>query len=181
MEMLHKILCSLLILSAIMASFSINPVESVLFLILCFCISGCILFMFNVEFLALVYIVVYVGAVAVLFLFVIMMLNVKAKTGLFERILNFKLDLRFLVIVSCLISVISVLNTGLSNVFSSEIVKHDVNFINLIDSLYNIDIFGQVLFNYYTVHFLFAGLVLLVALVGSILITLNCKNSNFRI
>jgi NADH-quinone oxidoreductase subunit J len=56
---------------------SVNPVESVLFLILSFCNAAAILFLFNAEFLGLIFMIIYVGAIAVLFLFVIMMLNIK--------------------------------------------------------------------------------------------------------
>jgi NADH:ubiquinone oxidoreductase subunit 6 (subunit J) len=51
--------------------------HSVLFLILTFCCAACILFLFSVDFLGLVFIMIYVGAVAILFLFVVMMLDVK--------------------------------------------------------------------------------------------------------
>ena len=77
MEILHFFLCSLLILSGFWVSVSLNPIESVLFLILAFCNTAAILFIFNVEFLGLLFIIIYVGAVAVLFLFIIMMLNIK--------------------------------------------------------------------------------------------------------
>jgi NADH:ubiquinone oxidoreductase subunit 6 (subunit J) len=56
--------------------------HSVLFLILTFCCAACILFLFSIDFLGLVFIMIYVGAVAILFLFVVMMLDVK--TSLFE-------------------------------------------------------------------------------------------------
>ena len=63
--------------SAIMVISARNPVHSVLFLILVFCNSAGLLILLEAEFLALLFIVVYVGAIAVLFLFVVMMLNVK--------------------------------------------------------------------------------------------------------
>jgi NADH-quinone oxidoreductase subunit J len=58
-------------------SVSKNPIEAVLFLILSFCLAAGISFIFHAEFLGLIFIIVYVGAIAVLFLFVIMMLNIK--------------------------------------------------------------------------------------------------------
>ncbi len=77
MKDFHSILCLLLFFSGLMVAFSTNPVESVLFLILAFCNAAAILFIFHAEFLGLIFIIIYVGAIAVLFLFVIMMLNVK--------------------------------------------------------------------------------------------------------
>ena len=77
-EYILFIIFSLLtIFSSIMVVNSTNPVHSVLFLILAFCNSAAIILSMGVEFLGLVFIVVYVGAIAVLFLFVVMMLNVK--------------------------------------------------------------------------------------------------------
>jgi NADH-quinone oxidoreductase subunit J len=80
MDFLHFFLCFLLLGSGLLMCTSINPVESVLFLILAFCNAAAILFLFNTEFLGLIFIIIYVGAIAVLFLFVIMMLNIKNKT-----------------------------------------------------------------------------------------------------
>jgi len=65
------------VLSALMVISARNPVHSVLFLILTFFNSSGILLLLNAEFLALIFIIVYVGAIAVLFLFVVMMLNIK--------------------------------------------------------------------------------------------------------
>ena len=65
------------LLSAIMVISSRNPVHSVLFLILAFCGSSGLLILIEAEFMAMIFIVVYVGAIAVLFLFVVMMLNIK--------------------------------------------------------------------------------------------------------
>lgn len=65
------------VLSAFFVIFSKNPVFSVLFLIFTFTNVSCLLFLFNFEFLPVIFLIVYVGAIAVLFLFVLMMLNIK--------------------------------------------------------------------------------------------------------
>ena len=77
MLFLHSFLTFLLLFSSVFVLISENPVHSVLFLILTFCNAAAILLLLNVEFLGLIFIIVYVGAIAVLFLFVVMMLNVK--------------------------------------------------------------------------------------------------------
>ena len=74
---LHYFFITILLLSSLFVLISQNPVHSVLFLILAFCNASGILFLFNAEFLGLVFIIIYVGAIAILFLFVVMMLNVK--------------------------------------------------------------------------------------------------------
>jgi NADH-quinone oxidoreductase subunit J len=178
MEQLHLLLCIALLFCGLMAAFSVNPVESVLFLILAFCISGSILFIFNAEFLGLLYIIVYVGAVAVLFLFIIMMLNVKIRENLIEKIIYGKHNM-FLFILFFSYPIFLLVFLTLQSVFAgNSIANVTFNELFLIDSLYNIDVFGQVLYNNYVIYFLFAGIVLLVALVGSIVLTLRFNKVN---
>lgn len=173
MQFLHSILCLLLILSGLMVAFSANPVESVLFLILTFFNAGAILIMFNAEFLGLIFIIVYVGAIAVLFLFVVMMLNVKIHENIFTKLFskNFRnsiLALFFIYLVSVILFVY------LNSIFHSQNVNTEFNnSAVLFDTLNNIDVLGQVLYNYYLICFLVAGLILLVALIGAIVLTLR--------
>jgi NADH-quinone oxidoreductase subunit J len=77
MELLIYFLEILGIVSSIMVIGFKNPVHSVFYLIVTFCISACLLLTLTVDFLSIIFIVVYVGAIAVLFLFVVMMLNIK--------------------------------------------------------------------------------------------------------
>jgi NADH-quinone oxidoreductase subunit J len=77
MEQLHFLLGFLVCTTGLFVFLSLNPVHSVLFLILTFFNSSLILLLINAEFLALTFVIVYVGAIAVLFLFVVMMLNLK--------------------------------------------------------------------------------------------------------
>lgn len=176
MKFLHSILCLLLFLSGLMVAFSANPVESVLFLILTFFNAGAILIMFNAEFLGLIFIIVYVGAIAVLFLFVIMMLNVKIHENIFSKL--FSKNFRNIIIALFFVYLVSVvLFVYLKSIFHSQNLPLDMNNAALlIDSLNNIDVLGQVLYNYYLVCFLVAGLILLVALVGAIILTLRFNN-----
>ena len=78
---LHDLLFFLLVVFGLISSMMVvltkNPVFSILFLILCFCDVSCMLFLLEIEYLPLMFLVIYVGAIAVLFLFVIMMLNIK--------------------------------------------------------------------------------------------------------
>ena len=175
MEILHFFLCSLLILSGLWVSISLNPIESVLFLILAFCNTAAILFIFNVEFLGLLFIIIYVGAVAVLFLFIIMMLNIKNPNdsvlnisylkSIYDKIKIFVFS--FLVIVLFLF---------LQNTFQQDtflFFDKNFDFFSIFDRLNNIDVIGQVLYNYFIICFLLAGLVLLISLIGAIVLTLR--------
>ena len=157
-------------------SISINPIESVLFLILAFFNAAAILFLFHAEFLGLIFIIIYVGAIAVLFLFVIMMLNIKNPK---KDQVNFSI---FTKIFIFLISVFGIITCFLllKNVFFNDdyyLFEQSSNVFVFIDSLNNIDIMGQALFNYYLVAFLLAGIILLIALIGAIVLTLRFNNT----
>jgi NADH-quinone oxidoreductase subunit J len=162
------------ILSAISVISSQNPVHSVLFLILAFCNSAAILLAMGVEFLGLIFIVVYVGAIAVLFLFVVMMLNVKMShksSGLYS-----------LMPVGGFV--------GLTLFFELGLVLKQSNFSSLsnignyvytdwlqFDSINNLEAFGQVLYTYYVYYFLLAGVILLIAILGAIVLTMQVQTN----
>lgn len=172
MIFLHKFLCFIMLLSGFLVSFSTNPIESVLFLILTFCNATAILFIFNAEFIGLTFIIIYVGAIAVLFLFVIMMLNIKNNSGLTLKYNLFS----FLVYFSFFYFFSFSIFLCIKKVFYQQetfLIEQENNLLLLVDSLNNIDIMGQFLYNYYLVCFLLAGLILLIALVGSIVLTLR--------
>lgn len=177
MAVLHSFLCLLMFISGLLVCFSKSPIESVLFLILCFCNAAGILFIFNVEFLGLIFIIIYVGAIAVLFLFVIMMLNIKNKddlqtnknNGIFS-FLYFALFYFFSFSLFLFIKKIF---------YQSEVflLESKYNIFMYFDNLNNIDVMGQYLFNYFLVCFLIAGLILLIALIGAIVLTLRFNNT----
>jgi NADH-quinone oxidoreductase subunit J len=165
MKILHTFLITISIFSSFLIFLSNNPVHSVLFLIFTIINSSIILFLFNAEFLGLIFIIIYVGAIAILFLFVVMMLNVKIVK------LNFLSFLPLIIIVSFI---------GFFNIFTLlEFLFTEYDFLDfnsytiLIDNLSNIDVIGQSLYNYYISVFLIAGFILLVAMIGAICLTLK--------
>lgn len=179
MELLHILLCSLLIVCGFLVIMSQSPVESMISLILMFCISGVLLFIFNSEFLGLTFVIIYVGAIAVLFLFIIMMLNIKKTISSSNEKNALIVFSSVLVLIFASISAYElffaestsnffIYGEGLDN-------KYLVNESNqaAYDSLNNITVLGQSLFNYYSLSFLLAGLVLLIALVGAVVLTVN--------
>ncbi len=171
MTIVHNLICSVLLISGFLVAFSTNPIQSVLFLIATFCSAGAILILFHSEFFGLVFIIIYVGAIAVLFLFVIMMLNVKNDNENVHLFGNKNLELGVLAVV--FYSFFIVLKLNLQKFFSKEstLITTEDNFF--LDSLNNIDVLGQVMYNYYFVCFLFAGLLLLIALLGAVVLTLK--------
>lgn len=76
-EFIFFALASMIFVSGLLVIFSKNPVQSVLFLVVVFCLSAQLFVLLEVDFLAMVLIIVYVGAIAVLFLFIVMMLNIR--------------------------------------------------------------------------------------------------------
>lgn len=75
--LLFDLFASIALISAAMVIVSRNPIHSVIFLILVFCNAAGLLILLKIEFIAMMFLIIYVGAIAVLFLFVVMMLNIK--------------------------------------------------------------------------------------------------------
>jgi len=153
-----------------------DPIESVLFLILGFCYAAAILFIFHAEFLGLIFIIIYVGAIAVLFLFVIMMLNIKHQKRQ-DKQFNYIIQFLGFFIANIVCVFFWFLTEKAFDITDSFVVEQNNSVAILIDDLNNIDVMGQYLFNYFSVCFLLAGIILLIALVGSIILTLRFNNS----
>ena len=155
------------VLSALMVISARNPVHSVLFLILSFVNASGLFVLLGAEFLAMILVVVYVGAVAVLFLFVVMMLDinfVKLREG-FLQYLPFGALLGIVLIIEL---GILFLTRSFSENSLSKFVKSPV-----MNDVENTKLIGQVLYTDYFYLFQISGLILLVAMVGSITLTLR--------
>jgi len=146
-----------------------NPVHSVLFLILAFFNAAGLFILLGAEFLAMILVVVYVGAVAVLFLFVVMMLDVDF-AELREGFLQY-LPIGGLVGIILLIELILVLGGVL--VSPGEIGGAAPT--PPADQVTNVGAIGALLYTRYILYFQMAGLILLVAMVGAIVLTLRHK------
>jgi len=156
--------------SAFMVIASRNPVHSVLFLILAFVNAAGLFMLAGAEFLAMLLIVVYVGAVAVLFLFVVMMLDVDF-AELREGFLQY-LPVGMLVGVIVLIELLMVIGTF---VLSPGAAAEAVQPIPDMGQVSNIRALGDILYTKYVFHFQVSGMILLVAMVGAIVLTLRHK------
>ena len=154
--------------SAVMGIVSRNPVHSVLFLILAFVNAAGLFVLMGAEFLAMILIVVYVGAVAVLFLFVIMMLDVDF-TELREGFIEY-LPIG-LVIGGVFLAELLLVGGGW--VISPNVAKSITSAIP--SNVSNTEALGLVLYTKYIHYFQLAGMVLLVAMVGAIVLTLRHK------
>lgn len=152
--------------SAFMVVSSRNPVHSVLFLILAFVNAAGLFLLLGAEFLAMLLIVVYVGAVAVLFLFVVMMLDVDFA----EFRQGFQNYLPIGALIGLIFAVELLLVVG-AWVIDPQIVKNPVAAIPA--DVTNTEALGRVLYTQYIYYFQAAGLVLLVAMIGAIVLTLR--------
>ena len=147
---------------AVMVISSRNPVHSVLFLILAFFNSGALFVMLGAEFLAMMLVIVYVGAVAVLFLFVVMMLNInysQIKDG-FQKYY----PIGSLIGLILFIEIILMINSD------NVLVNQKESFANNVPNTHQI---GAILYTDYIYIFQISGLILLVAMVGAITLTLR--------
>jgi NADH-quinone oxidoreductase subunit J len=156
--------------SAFMVIAAKNPVHSVLFLILAFVNAAGLFLLMGAEFLAMILIVVYVGAVAVLFLFVVMMLDVDF-AELREGFLNY-LPVGALVGIVFLVELLLVVGAW---VIAPGIPKTITSPIPAADVISNTEALGLVLYTRYVYYFQAAGMVLLVAMIGAIVLTLRHK------
>lgn len=152
-------------------SFSIfivdNLIHSVFLLILLFLTSSFILFLMQVDFLGFAFIIIYVGAIAVLFLFVIMMINIKNIEN--TKAKSFKL----FILICCCCGIF--FNQWSFFFYHSNLLYWDLNISRLFDSFDNIFLISKLLYSFYNFSFLIAGLILLVAMLGAILLTMNFK------
>ena len=154
-----------IIISALMVIFSRDPINSVLFLIFSFVNAAGIFLLAGAEFLALILVIVYVGAVAVLFLFVVMMLNVaKQKNTWFKSSTNSAhIPIGLLVSIIIFFEVIIVIGGWkYKPELSNKIVVSDIT---------NTHSIGNVLYTDYIHLFQLSGMVLLVAMIGAIVLT----------
>jgi len=158
------------IASAVMVVGARNPVHSVLFLILAFFNAAGLFVILGAEFLAMILVVVYVGAVAVLFLFVVMMLDVDF-VELRQGFLNY-LPVGALVGIVLLAELLIVLGGW---AFAPNLSKVVVVPIPEAGGLSNTAALGQILYTRYIFFFQAAGIILLVAMVGAIVLTLRHK------
>src|SRR5579872_3359300 len=157
-----------LIASAVMVVAAKNPVHSVLFLILSFFNAAGLFVLLGAEFLAMILVVVYVGAVAVLFLFVVMMLDIdfaELKRGTLQYLPFGVLIGLILVAELAMAGSVWVLKPATKTALMSATPA----------GLTNTAALGRILYTDYVYYFQIAGLVLLVAMIGAIVLTLRSR------
>ncbi|MCP5382673.1 MAG: NADH-quinone oxidoreductase subunit J [Kordiimonadaceae bacterium] len=160
------IFAAVLVGSAVMVVFSKNPVHSVLFLILAFFNAAGLFVLLGAEFVAMILVIVYVGAVAVMFLFVVMMLDInftELRKGV-QEYLPIGLLIGFI-----LLAEMAAIASGWS--MSDDIATTITSATPPASEVTNTDAIGRVLYTDYIFLFQVAGLILLVAMIGAIVLT----------
>ena len=159
---LSNIFNTILILSTIFILFSDSAIHALLFLVVAFLNGACVCFLFGADFLGLSLVIIYVGAIAILFLFVVMMLNVKVNTIKNYQLIPYTVIILF--IVMCQVYIL--LNKTFTN----------FNFLDfsyyLIENISNEKFFGQTLYNFFLIIILLSGFLLLIAMIGAIILSM---------
>jgi NADH-quinone oxidoreductase subunit J len=146
-----------------------NPVHSVLWLILAFLSSAGLFVLLGAEFVAMLLIIVYVGAVAVLFLFVVMMLDVDFA--------ELKAEMAKYMPLALLIGVVLLMQFGIAfGVWEFSDEAEALRFAETPGDVHNTKALGQLLYDRYFLLFQLAGLILLVAMIGAIVLTLRHRS-----
>lgn len=174
------ILSVIAILSSILVIISKNPIISVLFLIALFFSIACYLMMLGLNFIGFSYLLVYVGAVSILFLFILMLINVRI-SELFNSS-NKSIPLAIFVIISFIYTVYPILPYK-GNVFNTSFLDNNkVYYVtsplwdgNLSESSHITSI-GSIMYTNFSIWLILTSIILLLAMVGAILITIKPKD-----
>ena len=161
------------IVSAIMVTASKNTVHSVFFLILDFISISCLFIMIGAEFLGMIMLIVYVGAVAVLFLFVVMMLNVAQQKNEWFSARESSTHIPIGLLVSLVIFVELIIVVG-GWKYKPELLNSIS--LNISTELTNTQSLGNVIYTDYIHLFQLSGMILLVAMIGAIVLTFRHRS-----
>lgn len=176
MSIYISIFIILILISSILTITSKNPVTSVLYLINVFVLSSLSLLLLGAEFLSILIVIIYIGAISILFLFVIMMLNLRIVEVYSSLIKSFSvgsfLGFFFLLELLFLIKYEFILNS--TYYLNNNYLEFYLISYNLLKTSYsNLYLISDLLYNYYSIFLLIAGLILLTAMIGAILLTVD--------
>ena len=167
---------SILLISSFMVITAQNAIYSVLFLVLSFLAAASLLFLLKCEFLSLIFILIYVGAIAILFLFVVMMLDLKMSNKKETTLKYFPFG--FIIGTVFLTEIVLVIGeTFKSNPYKDSVLSNFyINWFDKIDVFTEIQAIGQVVYPQYVLQFLVAGNVLLLATLAAVVLTMNMES-----
>lgn len=170
-EVVFYVFSVILLAAAVMVIFSRNPVRCILFLVLAFVASAVLWMLMQAEFLSLVLIFVYVGAVMTLFLFVVMMLNIDL-SKMQEKFVRF-LPLGILVVLLLIATMIVAINPDYSILGIDRLKFYPANYSN-------VKAMGTLLYTHYIFAFEIASVILLVAMISAITLAFHGRKPNTK-
>ena len=156
------------VLSGLMVITARNPVHSVLFLILAFFNAAGLFILLGAEFLAMILVVVYVGAVAVLFLFVVMMLDID--------FVNLRKGIHQNIWLGLIVGLALLIELGMTAIVSWSSAPVASGAMKAVSNLSNTQALGMLIYTKYFYAFQISGLILLVAMIGAIVLTLRSRS-----
>lgn len=172
MMVLTYFMCAVLLSSAVMVIVSRNPLHSVLSLVASFLSASMLLFLFENEFLALFFSIIYLGAIAILFLFIVMMLDIK-----YRELQTSKLYFPAGILIGS--TMLIEIHGAFSKVFSKYTnvsdQEHNLysNWYDMLDALPDLYVFGQIFYTHFVLQILIAGLILYLAVIGVAFLTVK--------
>ena len=162
------------VVSGILIVSSRNPIHSIMFFVLVICNISGYLFLLRVEFMALIFLVVYVGAISILFLFIVMMLNIRV-LDLSNKLVNYFTINSFILLIFVFEVCSIIFNFNFNGDLLLNFDTNQFNWVSVLNSTPDVVALGHVLYLYHFDYFLIAGFVLLVAMIASIVLTLEYK------
>jgi NADH-ubiquinone oxidoreductase chain 6 len=181
-EIFLYIITSISILSGILIVITKNPIVSVLYLILLFSNISCYLIFIGMVFIGLSYLLVYVGAISILFLFILMLINIRVSELIGDT--NNNIPLAIIAILSIFIPISSILPSYENKADNFEIINKETqisyvssnNWDNNMVDITDITSIGNIMYTSHFIWLIITSVILLLAMVGSIIITIKQKD-----
>lgn len=170
------------VISLVFVINSNSTIFSLLFLVFSFILAAIILLLLDCDFLAFIFFIVYIGAIIVLFLFVLMLLDIKFKNLSKTLIIDFLIGYLYIFLLYYLICYPKLYNFSFFSYYFNNLKP--IRFINwkfLINSNYKIKVYANILYTYFVLEFLLIGIFLLLVLIGIIFIMNNYLSLNIKI
>ena len=173
LDIFFNLFASLLLISVCMTVFVDNAVYAILFLVSAFFNVMNLLFLLEVDYLALLFVLIYIGAITVLFLFVVMMLKIK---------IDSKTSSKYIPVISIIVFLTLFINILIDNNIITIFTTNNLSLLNwfsIINEISNIKVIGQTMYTTYAFYFVLASIVLLIGIIGSIILSKR-SNKNVR-
>lgn len=168
-----------ILFNALFIVLGINSIYSIFLLVFLFVLSTGLLFLVENEFMALIFVIIYIGAISVLFLFVILMLDIKTKNS-FKKFYEYFSFINLLILVFLFSFFALIFDNFTKNYYINNFLfNFNINWFYKIECMTDLKALGQILYTHYVVQFLVLGMILLIAVIGAVALTFNSNTKNF--